>query len=421
MKSLPTKRFLDAVVEVPGSKSVTHRALIAAALATGESRIDNALRCEDTSYTMEGLRTLGIEIQTRSARTMVSGTGGCFAPPDEKKTIFLGNSGTSLRLLLSVAALAPGEHVLTGLPRLCERPIADLVTALTAAGAVLQYAEKAGYPPVLVHGGRLRGGKVVISGKHSSQFVSSLLLAGVCAEEDLEVEIADSLVSKPYVDVTLDVMQRFGVDVTRDDYRWFKVPSGQQVVPRHFKVEGDLSSASYFWAAAAVAGGKVCTVNVRPRHTQQGDRRILAVLREMGCRVEMDEESVTVEGNTLRAIDVDMGAMPDMVPTLSAVALFAEGKTQIRNVAHLRSKESDRLHAIAGEWRKLGARIDELENGLVIYGGTRLAGAVLDPHDDHRLAMAGAVIGLRVGNIGLRNADCVRKSFPDFWRLWDRL
>jgi 3-phosphoshikimate 1-carboxyvinyltransferase len=278
--------------------------------------------------------------------------------------------------------------------------------------------EKGGFPPVSVKAKGIRGGKVEIAGDKSSQYVSSLLLAGPYAERDVEIEVTGGLVSQPYVDVTLDVMETFGIPVDRDGYRYFKVTSGQRYGPRKFKIDGDISTASYFWAAAAVTGGTLRTENIHPQTTKQGDIALLDIMEEMGCRVEKRAESVVVRGGALSGIEVDMGDMPDMVPTLAAIALFAKGSTTIRNISHLRLKESDRLRAIATEWRRLGGQIEELPDGLIVHGGGPLSGTVVDSHDDHRIAMSLAVVGLRIPEISIRGEGCVNKSFPGFWELW---
>jgi len=228
-------------------------------------------------------------------------------------------------------------------------------------------------------------------------------------------------VSRPYVDLTIDVMRSFGVEVIHEDYQRFIIPPGKRYKRRDFTVEGDVSSASYFWGAAAVTGGTITTENIRPLTTIQGDIAFLDVLEEMGCSVTRFEDSVIVKGGSLKGVETDMGSMPDMVPTLAAIALFAEGKTVIRNVHHLRYKESDRIRETAGELRRMGARIDELEDGLVIHGGQKLFGAEIDPHKDHRLAMSLAVAGIKVPGIRITDEDCVEKSFPTFWDMWEEI
>ena len=422
MITIQPRASIDASVTVPGSKSITHRAFVAASLARGRSLIKNSLDCEDTRYTLQGLRDLGVPISVGADGVGVSGTGGVFPPPGGGlKEIFLGNSGTSYRFLVSIAALARGEYVLTGNPRMHRRPIGDLVRALRDLGVGVSYDGEPLYPPVRIRARGIPGGRVIIPGDKSSQYVSSLLLAGPCMEHGLDVEVQGEMVSHPYLDLTLDVMAAFGISPIREGYRSFRIPGDQHYRACRLTIEGDASSASYFWAAAAVTGGTVKTRNIFARDTRQGDMGFLDILEKMGCRVEKGQDHVVVCGGPLSGIDADMSTMPDMVPTLAAVALFAQGRTVIRNVPHLRYKESDRLEAIATQWHQLGASLEELPDGLIIHGNLPLSGAILDPHDDHRIAMALAVIGLRVPHLQIKNGDCVNKSFPNFWELWKRL
>lgn len=421
MKEIQPRPSINAAVRIPGSKSISHRSVIAAGLARGESRILGFLQCEDTLYTINALQELGARISIDGEETKVIGSGGRFIPTSTRKEFYLGNSGTSLRLLLSAVSLARGEFLLTGNPRMLKRPIGDLVMALDKLGVEALCLEQNGCPPVLIRARGIKGGKVIISGEKSSQYVSSLLLSGPYTENGIEIEITGRLVSKSYVDITIDVMEQFGVHVDRDGYRYFRVPTGYSYLPRQFSIEGDVSAASYFWAAAAVTGGIVTTENIKPYTTRQGDIVFLDILEEMGCYINRENDRVAVHGGALSGVEVDMGAMPDMVPTLAAIALFAEGKTAIRNVSHLRHKESNRLRAIALEWSRLDGRAEELADGLIIHGGKKLSGTMVNPNNDHRLAMSLAVVGLRESGIRIREEGCVNKSFPGFWELWDRL
>ena len=421
MKEIQLRSSIDATVRIPGSKSITHRSAIAASLATGESKIRGFLPCEDTLYTISVLRELGIQISMEGEDIKVIGSGGRFVPSSNRKEFYLGNSGTSMRLLVSTVSLAKGEFLLTGSPQMLSRPIEELVDALNRLGVEAFCLEQNGCPPVLIRARGIKGGKATISGEKSSQYVSSLLLSGPYAEKGIEIEVTGRLASGPYVDITIEVMREFGISVIREGYRYFRVPAVHGYRPCQFSVEGDLSGASYFWAAAAVTGGMVTTENIRPHSTKQGDIGFLEIIKEMGCQVRRETDRVIVYGGALSGIEVDMGAMPDMVPTLSAIALFANGKTVIRNVSHLRHKESNRLRAIALEWNKLGGRVEELGDGLIIHGGRRLCGTTVESHYDHRLAMSLSVVGLKVPGIKIRDENCVNKSFPGFWKLWDRL
>lgn len=411
----------DPVIPMPGSKSITHRAVIAASLARGTSVLHRFLECEDTEYTINALRRLGVRIHKEKNRLIVEGRAGSPCERPVQEDIYLGNSGTSFRLLLSVTALCRGAFLLTGAERMCQRPIGPLVSALNQLGVQAACVNQDGRPPVRIHAKGIQGGKAFVSRDQSSQFLSSLLLTAPCAERDVEISVTGRRVSGPYVDMTLHVMDRFGIRVDQNDDREFRVRGGREYKAREFTVQGDASSASYFWAAAAVTGRTVATTNIQPREAWQGDLKFPDILEEMGCSVQKGPDRVTVRGGGLKGIEADMGDLPDMVPTLAAVALFARGKTVIRNAAHLRHKESDRLHALTVEWRRLGGRIQELADGLVIKGEAPLHGVVVDPHNDHRLAMSLAVAGLRIPGLTIRDRDCVGKSFPGFWELWETL
>ena len=413
--------MIRARVWIPGSKSISHRAAIAAGLAKGKSQLKEFLHCEDTLYTVQALSQLGVACSFKADTLEIEGRGTNLATPSSREEIFVGNSGTSLRLLLGVAALARGDIVLTGTTRMQQRPIGDLVEALRQLGVRIDYLATERFPPVVMRSTGIKGGKVRIDASVSSQFISSLLLIAPYAERDVEIKVMSKAVSSSYIDLTIETMRQFGAEVERDAYQYFSVRAGQQYKGRSYVIEGDVSSASYFWAAAAVKKGSVVTKNIYPHSTKQGDIHFLDILEEMGCEVEREKDQVIVHGSELKGVKVDMSHMPDMVPTLAAIALFAKGKTHIRNVAHLRHKESDRLRAIATEWKRLGARVDELADGLIIHGGRPLKPAPVDPHNDHRIAMSLAVVGLKVKGIKIQNPGCVSKSLPTFWKLWDKI
>jgi len=408
---------VEATVFLPGSKSLTHRALIAGALATGESIITNALVAEDTRLTAQALQRLGAGLTWEGTTVRLTGTGGRFRPVAEP--LHFGNSGTSHRFFTALVSLGEGEYCLTGTPRLCQRPVGELLAALKLLGVKAVSQRGDGCPPVIITGG-LKGGRTRLSGQLSSQFLSALLLIGPLAPLGVEVEITGELVSRPYVDLTLEVMAAFGISFFRRGYRYFQVPGGQTYQPREYAVEGDASSAAYFWAAAAVTGGRVTVANLAVDSTQ-GDIDFLSVLARLGCHIESSPAGLTVTGGPMHGITVDMSAMPDQVPTLAVVAAFAQGETRITGVPHLRHKESDRLAAVATELRKLGAEAEETPDGLRILGGRPLHGALIHTYDDHRIAMSFAVAGLRVPGVLIADPDCVAKSFPEFWRHWETL
>ncbi len=407
-------------VRIPGSKSITHRALLMAALAQGESTLLNPLIAEDTLLTAGALEQLGVEITQSVERITVR-------PPERRwrtptSPILLGNSGTSMRLLPPVAAAGEGVFVFDGTPRLRERPIGPVVDALTQLGTACVYRDRSGYPPVEIRGSGLHGGEVVVDARQSSQFLSALLLAAPLADRDVYIRWLEPVASMPYVSLTLSMMEQMAIRVERTGPSQVKIPAPQVYPSLHYEVEGDCSSASYFWAAAAIMGASVSTYPIRP-DSLQGDRRLLDVLEEMGCSIRWQENGVQVSGPPeLRPIALDMNQIPDMVPTLAVVAAFARGTTRITNVAHLRIKESDRLHVVAAELGKFGIPVEELEDGLVITGGK--VGAPtgpIDAHDDHRIAMAFALMGLKVFGVVIDGAESVAKSFPSFWELFESI
>lgn len=423
MKKIIPKENIDCKVRIPGSKSITHRALIAASLAKGKSRLKSFLSCEDILYTAGALKKMGTTVEIDADTAVVHGKGGIFPAFNDMTTIDLGNSGTSYRLLLSVAALSErGTFEFTGSERMQKRPVEYLVNALKSIGVSIDYVNESGFPPVLIKASGIKGGKVRIPGNISSQYISSLLLSGPYTKTGLEIEVTGELVSRPYIDLTLDTMKAFGINVNNSNYQSFFIAPGQiYKAQKEYTVEGDASSASYFWGAAAVTGGTVKTENIHPLKTRQGDIKFLEILDRMGCSVKRHDDYVTVRGGLLSGIKADMGSMPDMAPTLAVIALFAKGETTIYNVSHLKHKESDRIADTANELRRIGGRVQELDDGLIIYGGEALRGAEIDPHDDHRLAMGFSMAGLRVPGIVIKNEGCVNKSFPAFWELWKTL
>jgi 3-phosphoshikimate 1-carboxyvinyltransferase len=407
---------VQATLTLPGSKSYTHRALMAAALAAGESVLTNALAAEDTELTAAALTQLGAGIDWQGTTIRVTGRNGRWLPA--RLPIYLGNSGTSMRFLTALAALGEGEYLLTGTERLCQRPLGELLEALRQAGVQAVSERGDGCPPVRVTGG-LTGGKARLSGAISSQYLSALLFIGPLAPAGLAIDITGELVSRPYVDLTLEVLGNFGISYYREGYRYFELPGGQSYLPREYEIEADASSASYFWAAAAVTGGRVTLTNLS-LESSQGDAAFPGVLGRMGCTIESTPAGLTVQGGPLQGVTVDMATMPDLVPTLAVLAAFAQGDTVITGVAHLRHKESDRLHAVATELGRLGIEARETPDGLVIRGGAP-KGAVIHTYNDHRIAMSFAVAGLKIPGVAIEDPECVAKSFPDFWQFFQQL
>ncbi len=409
-----TKAPEDVHIRVPGSKSLTNRALIVAALAEGKSRLTGALDSEDTRVLVEGVRQLGIAVVHRpeSATIEVTGCGGRIS--SKQAEIFVANSGTTLRFLTSFVALGRGgTYRLDGSPRMRERPVADLLLALNRLGADAKSELGTGCPPVLVQADGLDGGITDVNGDVSSQFLSGLLMVLPRARDQTIVEVQGTLVSKPYVEMTLEVMEAFGVRIGNNKFRRFNVQP-QKYKGRTYAIEPDASAASYFFAAAAITGGKV-TVEGLGTRSLQGDLAFVDILEHMGCQVERRTDSTTVTGAPLRGADVDMNAISDTVMTLATVALFAKGVTRIRNVGHIRHKETDRLSALANELRKLGATVDEQPDGLILIPPEHIQPAKIATYNDHRMAMAFALVGLRAEGMTILDPNCVAKTYPDFW------
>ncbi|HVP24880.1 MAG TPA: 3-phosphoshikimate 1-carboxyvinyltransferase [Methanomicrobiales archaeon] len=405
---------VDLSLRAPPSKSFTHRALVAASLARGESRIGNPLLSDDTTITAAALRRLGVAVTWEGKEVRVAGIGGRF-PVNEETVLDLGDSGTSMRFFSALALLAGGPVVLRGSPRMHERPIGPLARALGELGGEVRYLGKEGYPPLRVSG-RFEGGEVVIDGGMSSQFISALLMAAPCGEGDLALTVDPPPVSRSYLDITADVMSAFGAVPERGGYTRFRVKAGPGYRGRAYPIEGDFSSASYFLAIAAVCGGRVMVGNLDPG-SPQGDRRFPGILADMGCKIGWKNDGILLESDgSLSGIDVDLSGSPDTVQTLCAVAAFARGPTRIRGIGHLRHKESDRIKATADSLRNLGGDVRVEGDSVIIQPGP-LHGGIIDPRGDHRTAMAFAVVGFGLGGITIRDAGCVSKSFPGFWDL----
>jgi len=411
----PAGHPVTGTIRPPGSRSLTNRALIVAALADGESDLKSAGLSDDTAVCAEALRTLGLDVRVDEAacRMRVVGCGG--RVPPGPKDVYTGDSGTATRFLTALVAAGSGTYRIDGSPRMRERPIQDLLSGLAMLGAVAESEQGTGCPPVVVRTSGLAGGKVVLGGAVSSQYLSAILMASPAAARPVRIEMAGELVSKPFVDMTLAVMAEFGAEVKREGYARFQVPAPQRYRARAIRVEPDAASASYFLAAAAATGGRV-TVEGLSRSSAQGDAHFAEILREMGCDVAWTARGVTVTGpQHLTGIHVDLNAMPDMVLTLAPLALLARGRTVIENVANLRVKESDRLSALATELARLGAKVEEHPDGLTIYPPDAVRPAEVQVYGDHRMAMGLAVVGLAAPGICITNPECVAKTYPRFF------
>jgi 3-phosphoshikimate 1-carboxyvinyltransferase len=412
---------IRARIRLPGSKSITHRAILMAALSEGPWEIANPLRAEDTLLTAGAVEALGAGVEWKEDCLRVTPPVSRWSLP--KGPILLGNSGTSTRLLLAVISAGTGTFLMDGSPRLRLRPVGPAVEALRNLGASIAWRGQAGFLPVEIGSRGLAGGEVFVDASESSQFLSGILIAAPAARGTVKVRWSEPVASRPYLDMTIGMMIEVGIRFERQGPAGIEIPAPQSYRSRNFTVEGDCSSASYFWGAAALTAGEVFTSPVS-RTSLQGDCRFLDVLDKMGCRIVWEDDGVRVVGpQKLLPLDIDMNEMPDMVPTLAVLCAFAEGVSRITNVAHLRIKESDRLSAVAAGLRVLGIEARELDDGLIIHGGTPAAPprGPVETFEDHRIAMAFALAGLRLEGVLIDGAESVGKSFPRFWDIFETL
>ncbi|WGW01482.1 3-phosphoshikimate 1-carboxyvinyltransferase [Vibrio sp. YMD68] len=411
----PIKK-VNGVVNLPGSKSVSNRALLLAALAQGTTRLTNLLDSDDIRHMLNALKQLGVSYTLSQDKTEceVVGLGEAFRVEDAQE-LFLGNAGTAMRPLAAALCLGSGEFVLTGEPRMKERPIGHLVNALREAGAKIEYLESENYPPLKITGTGLKSGTVSIDGSISSQFLTAFLMSAPLANGDITIDIEGELVSKPYIDITLHIMKQFGIDVINNDYQSFIIKAGQSYVsPGDFLVEGDASSASYFLAAAAIKGGEIKVTGIG-KNSIQGDVQFANALEKMGAEIEWGEDYVISRCGELNAIDMDFNHIPDAAMTIATTALFAKGTTAIRNVYNWRVKETDRLSAMATELRKVGAEVEEGEDYIIITPTSKLTHAAIDTYDDHRMAMCFSLVALSDTPVTINDPKCTSKTFPDYF------
>ena len=410
-------RNASGTVRLPGSKSISNRVLLLAALARGKTAVRGLLAADDTRVMLEALKKLRIPIDSSDpAAITVLGQGGI---PSRRKDLFLGNAGTAFRPLTAVLALSGGDYRLMGVPRMHERPIGDLVEALRRIGARINYLGKDGFPPLVIHAGKIQARKnIKVRGDVSSQYLSALLMALPLAGGG-EIEVEGELISRPYVQITTRLMRKFGIGVRRKGWRSFLVPGATYVSPKEILVEGDASSASYFLAAGAIARGPVRVEGVG-RGSIQGDVRFVEVLEKMGAEVSLKENSIEVKnkGGSLRPIDMDLNHIPDAAMTAAVMALFAEGASTLRNIASWRVKETDRIAAMAKELRKLGAQVEEGPDYLKITPGKKLVpGVAIDTYDDHRMAMCFSLVALGGVPVKINDPSCVAKTFPEYFQV----
>jgi len=415
----PIPHPLNATVSVPGSKSLTNRALLIAALANGTTRLTNALFSDDSKYFAKALQTLGFDIQLDEVHHEMTVTGLGGKIPAKKAELFIGNAGTAARFLSAFLTLGNGEYVLDGEPRMRERPIFDLIDALNQLGVEIESANNC--PPVEIFATGLHGGKTKIAGNISSQFLSALLMVAPYARSPIEIELTTELNSKPYVDMTIAIMKDFGVRIEHQGYECFTVHPASYKPLSTFQIESDASAASYFFAAPAICGGTVKVENIS-RDSVQGDIAFLDVLQQMGCTFEEIDNFIQVTGTAeLRGIDVDMQDIPDTAQTLAAVAPFAASPTRMRGIASARVKETDRISATCTELKRLGVQVEEHKDGMTIYPCSTFKRSNVETYNDHRMAMAFSLIGLRFDGVTIENPSCVSKTFPNFFEVLAQL
>jgi len=420
--SPPAVPFENPPVAVPGSKSLTNRALLLAALAGGKSVLENILFSDDTRRMIEALQALGVplEVSEPDQRATVEGQGGRLPARDENASpLFLGNAGTAYRFLTAACCLGAGSYCLEGVARMRERPIGQLVDALRQLGATIDYLEAEGYPPIRIHAAELGGGTIDFPRAVSSQYISALLQIAPCLPDGVELHFDGPITSRPYVEMTARLMHRFGATVEdpRGATPRLRVAGRQGYTPAYWTVEPDASNAGYFLAAAALVPGAVCTIDGIGDRSMQGDAWFAECLRRMGATVHMGQQAITVVGpDRLQAIEADLGEMPDMAQTLAVVALFAEGTTVIRGIGNLRVKETDRIAALDNELTRLGAAVTvDAHDNLTIQPPRRVMPTAIDTYDDHRMAMSFALVGLRTPDLVINNPGCVVKTFPDYF------
>ncbi|HMI76796.1 MAG TPA: 3-phosphoshikimate 1-carboxyvinyltransferase [Buchnera sp. (in: enterobacteria)] len=419
--TLNTISYINGNVNLPGSKSISNRVLLLSAVSNGTTILKNLLYSDDTKYMLYALKTLGIKyiLTDNNTTCKIYGQGQSF---NCKKplSLFLGNAGTAMRPLVAMLSLNNNDILLTGENRMKERPIHDLIDALRQGGACIKYCENIHYPPINVKGGFI-GGKITINGNVSSQFLTALLMAAPLAKLNTTICLEKSLVSKPYIDITLKLMQSFGIQVINNSYQYFYIIGNQKYIsPGQFYIEGDASSASYFLAASAIKGGSVCVSGIGT-DSIQGDINFATVLQNMGANIYWGKNFIACSKGKLKAIDLDMNDIPDAAMTVAIVALFATGTTVIRNIYNWRLKETDRLSAMSIELKKIGAKVNEGEDFISITPPDKFCFANIETYNDHRMAMCFSLIALSDCSVNILNPQCTKKTFPDYFHVFSSI
>jgi 3-phosphoshikimate 1-carboxyvinyltransferase len=417
----PVTRPFVASISPPGSKSITNRALVLAALAAGRSTLSNVLFADDTRLMLEALRQLGFDLDIHESQQQVTMVGKAGSIPAAAANLFCGNSGTTIRFLTAMCALGRGEYILDGIERMRQRPIGELADMLKHLGVRTRFLEKPGFPPILVHADQLPGGILSVGATQSSQFLSALLMVSPYARHEIEAELVDRQTSWPYVAMTMQMMDEFHVtpELIRDpqtqEPKRIIIPQGRYT-GRAYAIEPDASNATYFLAAAAIHPGSKVTIRGLGRHSLQGDAKFADVLKKMGAGATIDKESITVAGpDSLQGIDVNLSEMPDTAQTLAVTALFANGRTTIHGLASLRVKETDRIAALQNELTKIGADVNVEGDTLTIDAPLKLKPAEIATYDDHRMAMSFALAATKSPGIVIKDARCVGKTYPNYF------
>ncbi len=418
---IPPVKHFQGRVRLPGSKSISNRTLLLSALAEGETRIHHLLASDDTRYMCEGLQALGVSVvlSENFSEATIQGMAGPFRV--KEADLFLGNAGTAMRSLCAASALGEGQIRLAGEQRMTERPISDLVDALRIMGASIDYETTEGYPPLHIDAHGLEGGTVSVRGNISSQYLTALLISGPYCRKPLHVILNGNLISKPYIQLTIEAMKNFGIDVVNKNFEEFFVPKGVYHAPGDFDVEGDASSASYLLAGAAIAGGPV-RVEGLDKKSAQGDVKFAEVLRRMGAKITTGEGWIECSrGTKLKAVDLDLNDIPDAAMTLAVLALFASGTTTIRNIGSWRVKETDRIAAVAAELRKVGAHVETDMDNIHITPPEKIQEATIETYNDHRMAMCFSLVALGGVPVKILDPSCVRKTYPQFFADFAKL
>ncbi|TCS41734.1 3-phosphoshikimate 1-carboxyvinyltransferase [Reinekea marinisedimentorum] len=421
--ALPKLSRAQGDITIPGSKSLSNRILLLAALCSGKTTVSNLLDSDDIRHMLTALKQLGVSYQLSEDRTecIVDGLNGPLAS-GQIETLFLGNAGTAMRPLAAALCIGSGEFELTGEDRMFERPIGDLITAMQPLGIDVEYLKDPGFPPLKIKAKQLTAKPISIDGSISSQFLTAVLMAAPLLKQEITIEVEGELVSKPYIDITLNVMKQFGVEVDNQNYQRFVLDGKQQYrSPGSILVEGDASSASYFLAAGAIGGGPV-KVHGTGTASVQGDTRFAEVLEKMGATVTWSENWIEVSAKgPLKAVDLDLNHIPDAAMTIAVAALFAEGTTTIRNIYNWRVKETDRIEAMATELRKLGATVDDGHDYISVTPPASVKGAAIDTYNDHRIAMCFSLAAFATDGVVINDPGCTAKTFPDYFERFSQI